>query len=518
MYNSSTELKSFIEANLNNPAAIAAAMQQYGISPMHIARALGATPQQVLQYMQNAQSQGIQFPGMDEVLNTISQNSFLSGFKKGDRIFPDGSSNTIFEDRPALSYEDMLSGNFTPIYGQDSIGVGDASSLGPQYLVSYLGALPGGRVAVYSPDGTYMYDDDDAGSFNSDDWKEAATEFAKGAAFVYGASLLGPAAGAGGAGAGATGGGISSLGQLPPLTASQTAALTSVPAMTTGSIAPLTTTGLGLGSVAAVGPGLAGASGASGAGAAATTPAVGLPPSGVENQVVQVTGSRLPTSTLPGALPGNVPSSVPGLNPVVPGLIGGVVGSGLNSLGPGPGPGLNTPGALENVGNWLMDPRNWNTVASGLGLLDSLLNRPNPSSMPGNGFGEFNDWTPQQKPSVQAFFNRAPTPFVPPARKAYSGEIGFASGGSTSGALTELAEPMGHGGQDDVIDAKLAPGEYVFDADVVSALGDGDNKAGAAKLDAWRERLRSHKRSAPSHRIPPRAKDPEAYLRGKVKQ
>jgi hypothetical protein len=499
MYSSSNELKSFIEANLNNPAAIAAAMQQYGIRPGHIARALGATPQQVLQYMQSAQSQGIQFPGMDEAQAMVQQASRT----------PLGGQ-TALEGRPDMSYEDLSSDRFTPIYGQNMVGEGDASSLGPQFVTQYLGALPGGRVAVYSPDGRYLHDDEDAGSFNSDDWKEAATEMAKGAAFVYGASLLGPAAG-----------GTGTLGALPPLTPAQAAALAPQASLATGTIAPLTTAGLGIGEVtAAVGAGLGGAAGAGGAGAAgAATGGAGGAAGGYTPQTVSVTGSRLPTSTLPSTLPGNVPASVPGLNPVVPGLIGGVVGSGLNNLGPGVNPGgPNPPGALENVGNWLMDPKNWNTVASGLGLLDSLLNRSNPSSMPGNGFGEFNDWTPQQKPSVQAFFNRAPTPFVPPERKAYSGEIGFASGGSTSGALTELAEPMGHGGQDDVIDAKLAPGEYVFDADVVSALGDGDNKAGAAKLDAWRERLRSHKRSAPSHRIPPRAKDPEAYLRGKAKQ
>jgi hypothetical protein len=66
------------------------------------------------------------------------------------------------------------------------------------------------------------------------------------------------------------------------------------------------------------------------------------------------------------------------------------------------------------------------------------------------------------------------------------------------------------GGQ---VDAKLADGEYVFDADVVAALGDGSNAEGAKKLDKMREAIRKHKRSAPNDKIPPKAKSPLAYLR-----
>jgi hypothetical protein len=70
-------------------------------------------------------------------------------------------------------------------------------------------------------------------------------------------------------------------------------------------------------------------------------------------------------------------------------------------------------------------------------------------------------------------------------------------------------------GQSDDIPAMLADGEYVFDADTVSALGDGSNKAGAAALDKMREKIRKHKRSAPIDKIPPKAKNPLEYLRGK---
>jgi len=72
----------------------------------------------------------------------------------------------------------------------------------------------------------------------------------------------------------------------------------------------------------------------------------------------------------------------------------------------------------------------------------------------------------------------------------------------------------GTGGQDDAVNARLSDGEYVFDADVVAALGDGNTEAGAAKLDRMRENIRSHKRSASPKNIPPKAKAPEQYLRG----
>ena len=70
----------------------------------------------------------------------------------------------------------------------------------------------------------------------------------------------------------------------------------------------------------------------------------------------------------------------------------------------------------------------------------------------------------------------------------------------------------GSSGQSDQIPAMLSDGEYVMDADIVSALGDGNNAAGAAKLDQMRSNIRSHKRSASADKIPPRAKTPLAYM------
>ena len=69
------------------------------------------------------------------------------------------------------------------------------------------------------------------------------------------------------------------------------------------------------------------------------------------------------------------------------------------------------------------------------------------------------------------------------------------------------------GGQDDLIPALLADGEYVMDADIVAALGDGSSKEGAKKLDQMREAIRKHKRAAPVNKIPPKAKSALAYLK-----
>ena len=87
----------------------------------------------------------------------------------------------------------------------------------------------------------------------------------------------------------------------------------------------------------------------------------------------------------------------------------------------------------------------------------------------------------------------------PVVQRAMGGPANYVQGGTS--------------GQADAIPARLSDGEYVMDADVVSALGDGNNAAGAKKLDQMREGIRSHKRSAPANKIPPKAKSPLAYMK-----
>ena len=66
---------------------------------------------------------------------------------------------------------------------------------------------------------------------------------------------------------------------------------------------------------------------------------------------------------------------------------------------------------------------------------------------------------------------------------------------------------------DNPVPAKIADGEYVFPASFVTALGKGDNKQGAEILDGLREKLREHKRGAPTDKIPPKAKSPLDYIK-----
>lgn len=177
-------------------------------------------------------------------------------------------------------------------------------------------------------------------------------------------------------------------------------------------------------------------------------------------------------------------------------------------------------------------------VVGGGNVLNSLTggNQPrgqkSPSQIRAELAGPYDKWTPAQAASSSAYFDgytpsasrsQRPAasyrnPIVPGQRYAEGGDVQGMEGmmatpeePQSMGALSSLVTGEG-GGQDDLVEARLSPGEYVFDADVVSALGDGDNTRGAEILDAWREELREHKRSAPSSSIPPRAKAPEAYL------
>jgi hypothetical protein len=70
-------------------------------------------------------------------------------------------------------------------------------------------------------------------------------------------------------------------------------------------------------------------------------------------------------------------------------------------------------------------------------------------------------------------------------------------------------------GQSDDIPAMLADGEFVFPADVVSALGNGSTKAGSDKLYEMMHSIRARARKAHPKALPPPAKSPLEYLRGK---
>jgi hypothetical protein len=93
----------------------------------------------------------------------------------------------------------------------------------------------------------------------------------------------------------------------------------------------------------------------------------------------------------------------------------------------------------------------------------------------------------------------------------YDGSPVFRTGGR-EGLGGKYVEGKGDGTSDD-ISAMLANGEYVFSADVVSALGNGSNKAGADRLGQMVEAIRSRARSSAPNKLPPDAKSPLEYLK-----
>lgn len=125
--------------------------------------------------------------------------------------------------------------------------------------------------------------------------------------------------------------------------------------------------------------------------------------------------------------------------------------------------------------------------------------------------GPYDKFNPQQQEWATKFFNNASAPrerqyaadMQSPVRRAY------AEGGPV-GALT-LIEGNG-GGQDDIVEANLAPGEFVWDAATVSDIGDGSNEQGAAILDQMRQNIREFKRSADPREIPPPTGDPMRFM------
>ena len=73
-------------------------------------------------------------------------------------------------------------------------------------------------------------------------------------------------------------------------------------------------------------------------------------------------------------------------------------------------------------------------------------------------------------------------------------------------------------GQSDDIKAMLADGEFVFPADVVSALGNGSTKAGSDKLYEMMHSIRARARSKKPKDLPPPAlKSPLDYLKKQVR-
>jgi hypothetical protein len=117
--------------------------------------------------------------------------------------------------------------------------------------------------------------------------------------------------------------------------------------------------------------------------------------------------------------------------------------------------------------------------------------------------------------------------YVAPLQMASGGAMPLPLLAKSGGALGALPRNDGrldfrHGahvagegdGQSDDIKAMLADGEFVFPADVVSALGNGSTKAGSDKLYEMMHSIRARARSKKPKDLPPPAlKSPLDYLK-----
>jgi hypothetical protein len=99
---------------------------------------------------------------------------------------------------------------------------------------------------------------------------------------------------------------------------------------------------------------------------------------------------------------------------------------------------------------------------------------------------------------------------------ATGGEVGahnpqFFSEGGLGSLKNKYVKGPGDGTSDSV-PAMLANGEFVIPADVVSALGNGSNDAGAGVLDQFLNSIRTHKQKHNAKNLPPDSKGALAYL------
>lgn len=110
----------------------------------------------------------------------------------------------------------------------------------------------------------------------------------------------------------------------------------------------------------------------------------------------------------------------------------------------------------------------------------------------------------------QSFYEDNALPDMPKEDKE---EEKKARGGLLRAAQGRYVKGEGDGRQDK-IPALLSDGEYVFDAETVSMLGNGSSDAGAKRLDQMREQIRRHKAGGLARgRMSPDARHPAHYLK-----
>ena len=240
----------------------------------------------------------------------------------------------------------------------------------------------------------------------------------------------------------------------------------------------------------------------------ANVAALGTLPSDVSNISSATAGTQPPKAGSTGVLGTGLSASqlatLAKLGGGLAGLLGGLTQPGgvLSGAG-GTATGAATPGGGASGTLASLAPVYSASLPAPSGLAANLSPLPTPNI----------DWNRYAFGPEQQFFSDTQ---VPVKAAAHGGSIqdfavkNFATGGSSNFAVNGPGT-----GRSDSIPAKLSDGEYVMDAETVALLGDGSNKAGAAKLDQFRANIRKQKgANLAKGKFSVDAKVPEAYLSG----
>jgi hypothetical protein len=149
-----------------------------------------------------------------------------------------------------------------------------------------------------------------------------------------------------------------------------------------------------------------------------------------------------------------------------------------------------------------------------VGALASLAQK-RPTAMPQQPVGALQKVPGQQQNPNYRYFNYG---MVPPSVQPNMPQAQMSQKYATGGLTMAMATGGNvSDGRTDDIPALLSPGEYVMDAETVALLGNGNNDAGAKRLDHMREAVRKQKGGALSKgKISPDAQSPLSYLSGRM--
>lgn len=201
------------------------------------------------------------------------------------------------------------------------------------------------------------------------------------------------------------------------------------------------------------------------------------------------------------------------------------------------------PGLGQQALNYAKDMKNWPTIAKGVTAIGGLASAgggeegpPPPApydpgapldvNYPGRQFqdADYSKYYNYGEGPEHSYYTLGPMPKEVWVNDPHDPQMGLAEGGGVpklhySGLGSPLSSEARYmqdgpgGGQDDEIDAKLSPKEYVFDATTVAMLGDGNPDHGAKKLDEMRRKLwKDRGKHYTKGKLAPKAKDPEGYL------